>query len=191
MAAQGTSSAGLGQVISLDMGGTSADIAVVRDGRTLLVTEYSPEFGMPIRFPAVDLLTIGAGGGSIAWVDPAGSPRVGPASAGADPGPACYARGGAEATVTDANLVLGRLSPGTPLAGSLSLSLEPAREAVGRFAAALGLDLESAALGIVEIANSNMPRAIRVMTVERGLDPRVRAAAVRRRRAMHACELAR
>jgi N-methylhydantoinase A len=182
---------GVEHVISLDMGGTSADIAVVRDGRTLLVTEYSPEFGMPIRFPAVDLLTIGAGGGSIAWVDPAGSPRVGPASAGADPGPACYARGGTEATVTDANLVLGRLSPETPLAGSLSLSLEPAREAVGRFADALGLGLEDAALGIVEIANSNMARAIRVMTVERGLDPR-RFALLPFGGAgpMHACELA-
>jgi N-methylhydantoinase A len=183
--------AGLEQVISLDMGGTSADIAVVRDGRTLLITEYSPEFGMPIRFPAVDLLTIGAGGGSIAWVDSAGSPRVGPASAGADPGPACYARGGTEATVTDANLVLARLSPETPLAGQLSLSLEPALEAVGRFAAALGLDVESAALGIVEIANSNMARAIRVMTVERGLDPR-RFALLPFGGAgpMHACELA-
>ncbi len=103
MAAEGISAATrVGGIISLDMGGTSADIAVVRDGRARLVEEYEPEVGLPIRFPAVDLLTIGAGGGSIAWIDAAGLPNVGPQSAGAVPGPACYGRGGIEPTVTDA-----------------------------------------------------------------------------------------
>jgi N-methylhydantoinase A len=178
-------------VLSLDMGGTSADIAVIRDGKALLVNEYEPEFGMPIRFPAVDLLTIGAGGGSIAWVDAAGIPQVGPQSSGASPGPACYGRGGAEATVTDANLVLGRLAPETVIAGDLRLDPEPARAAVGAFAARLGLDEEAAALGIVEIANSNMERALRVMTVERGLDPRgFTLVPFGGAGPMHACELA-
>jgi N-methylhydantoinase A len=182
---------GIGHLISLDMGGTSADIAVVRDGQTLLINEYEPEFGMPIRFPAVDLMTIGAGGGSIAWVDAAATPRVGPQSAGADPGPACYGHGGDDATVTDANLLLGRLSQETKLAGKLGLDLAPAEKAVAEFAAAIGLTVEEAALGIIDIANSNMARAIRVMTVERGLDPR-RFVLLPFGGAgpMHACELA-
>lgn len=183
--------AGTDGVISLDIGGTSADIAVVRDGKALLVNEYEPEFGLPIRFPTVDLVTIGAGGGSIAWVDAAGTPRVGPQSAAANPGPACYGRGGEEPTVTDAHLVLGRLSPDTPLAGGLRLERGLADAAVGRFARRIGLKLEEAALGILQITNSNMARAIRVLTVERGLDPR-RYALLPFGGAgpMHACELA-
>jgi N-methylhydantoinase A len=163
---------GLDQVISLDIGGTSADIAVVRDGRARLVTEYSPQFGQPIRFPAIDLVTIGAGGGSIAWVDAGDLPHVGPQSAGAVPGPAAYLRGGTDPTVTDANVVLGRLASDVDLAGGVHLDAEAARAAVGRFADRLGLPLEQAALGIVEICNNNMARAIRVVTVNRGLDPR-------------------
>lgn len=163
---------GLDQVISLDIGGTSADIAVVRDGKARLVTEYSPQFGQPIRFPAIDLITIGAGGGSIAWVDAGNLPHVGPQSAGADPGPAAYRKGGTEATVTDANVVLGRLEADIGLAGGVSLDEGAAREAVGRFAARLGLGLEAAALGVIEICNNNMARSIRVVTVNRGLDPR-------------------
>ena len=192
MAAEGISAATrVGGIISLDMGGTSADIAVVRDGRARLVEEYEPEVGLPIRFPAVDLLTIGAGGGSIAWIDAAGLPNVGPQSAGAVPGPACYGRGGTDATVTDANLLLGRLSPETPLAGELSLDLELARRAIASFAERAGLGVEEAALGIVDIANSNMAKAIRVMTVERGLDPRQFALlAFGGAGPMHACELA-
>jgi N-methylhydantoinase A len=191
MAAQSFGTEGRDNVISLDMGGTSADIAVVREGRALLTNEYSPEFGLPIRFPSVDLLTIGAGGGSIAWVDAAGAARVGPQSAGAVPGPASYGRGGTAATVTDANVVLGRLAESTRLAGGLALDAEAAREAVGQFGASLGLSVEAAALGIVEIANSNMARATRVMTVERGLDPR-RFVLVPFGGAgpLHACELA-
>ena len=163
---------GLDQVISLDIGGTSADIAVVRDGKARLVTEYSPRFGQPIRFPAIDLITIGAGGGSVAWVDAGDLPHVGPQSAGARPGPAAYGRGGTLPTVTDANVVLGRLGAGTDLAGGVRLDGELARAAVATFAGRLGLGLEEAALGIVRICNDNMARSIRVVTVNRGLDPR-------------------
>jgi len=163
---------GLDQVISLDIGGTSADIAVVRDGKARLVTEYSPQFGQPIRFPAIDLITIGAGGGSIAWVDAGDLPHVGPQSAGARPGPAAYGRGGTLPTVTDANVVLGRLGGGADLAGGVALDTERAQAAVATFAARLGLALEAAALGIVRICNDNMARSIRVVTVNRGLDPR-------------------
>ena len=179
------------QLISLDMGGTSADIAVIGDGHALLVNEYSPEFGSPIRFPAVDLLAIGAGGGSIAWVDAAGSPQVGPQSAGARPGPACYGRGGSLPTVTDANLILGRLSPKTQLASNLELHIEPAVSAVSLFAESVGLPVNEASLGIIRIANSNMAKAVRVMTVERGLDPREFVLLpFGGAGPMHACELA-
>ena len=163
---------GLDQVISLDIGGTSADIAVVRDGKARIVTEYSPQFGQPIRFPAIDLITIGAGGGSIAWVDAGDLPHVGPQSAGAVPGPAAYGRGGEEPTVTDANVVLGRLGGAADLAGGIHLDRAAATTAVQRFAERTGLTVEQAALGIVEITNNNMARSIRVVTVNRGLDPR-------------------
>jgi len=192
MAAEGISeSIDVPGIISLDMGGTSADIAVVRSGRARLVEEYEPEPGLPIRFPTIDLLTIGAGGGSIAWVDAAGLPHVGPQSAGAMPGPACYARGGNQATVTDANLFLGRLAPETKLGGGLTLDLALANAAIERFAHEARLEREESALGIIDIANSNMARAIRVMTVERGLDPRQFALlAFGGAGPMHACELA-
>jgi len=162
----------LDDIISLDIGGTSADIAVIRGGRARLINEYSAQFGQVIRFPTIDLVTIGAGGGSIAWVDPGRLPHVGPQSAGAVPGPAAYSRGGTQATVTDANVVLGRLGGGMPLAGSVELNAAAAQRAVSDFATTLGLSVEAAALGIVEIVNNNMARSIRVVTVERGLDPR-------------------
>jgi N-methylhydantoinase A len=192
MAAEATAAeTGIEQLLSLDMGGTSADIAVIRDGKVLLVNEFSPEFGLPIRFPAVDLLTIGAGGGSIAWIDAAGAPSVGPRSAGARPGPACYGKGGLEPTVTDANLALGRLSSKTVLPGGLQLDGELAEESLKGFAQRLGLSVVEAALGIVEITNSNMAKAVRVMTVERGLDPRrFTLLAFGGAGPMHACELA-
>lgn len=192
MAAEGLATqTGTPNMLSLDMGGTSADIAVVLDGKARLVDEHTPEWGLPIRFPAVDLLTIGAGGGSIAWVETTGTPKVGPQSAGAVPGPACYARGGTEATVTDANLLLGRLSEETELADNLRIDFSLAHAAVGRFADQLGLSVEEAALGIIEIANSNMAKAVRVMTVERGLDPRdFTLLAFGGAGPMHACELA-
>jgi N-methylhydantoinase A/oxoprolinase/acetone carboxylase beta subunit len=119
----------------------------------------------------VDIHTVGAGGGSIGWRDPGGALRVGPQSAGAEPGPACYGRGGTEATVTDANLVLRRLDPAKPLSG-VRLALDAARAAVGTLGEQLGLSVEDCAHGIVRVANAGMVRALRVMTVERGLDPR-------------------
>jgi N-methylhydantoinase A len=128
--------------------------------------------GRPLALPMVDIHTVGAGGGSIGWRDAGGALRVGPRSAGAEPGPACYGRGGTEPTVTDANLVLGHLDPGEPLAGGVELDADAAREAVGRLGDELGLSVEDCAAGIVRVANAEMVRAMRVMTVERGVDPR-------------------
>jgi N-methylhydantoinase A/oxoprolinase/acetone carboxylase beta subunit len=127
--------------------------------------------GRRLALPMVDIHTVGAGGGSIGWRDAGGALRVGPRSAGAEPGPACYGRGGREPTVTDANLVLGRLDADRPLSG-VQLDVDAAREAVEHLAGELGLGLEDCALGIVRVANAEMVRALRVMTVERGLDPR-------------------
>ena len=160
-------------VVCFDMGGTSADIGVVFDGRPRLTTSFNLEWGMPIRFPSIDVISIGAGGGSIAWLDPAGYPRSGPQSAGADPGPACYGRGGAEPTNTDAHLVLGRVSNDLFLDGRMRLDVDRAREALRvRIAEPLGLSVEEAAEGVLRIANANMVKAFRLVTVERGFDPR-------------------
>jgi N-methylhydantoinase A/oxoprolinase/acetone carboxylase beta subunit len=159
-------------LLCFDMGGTSCDVCVVEGGR---VRESSGREigGRPLALPMVDIHTVGAGGGSIAWRDPGGALRVGPRSAGADPGPACYGRGGTEPTVTDANLVLGRLDPERPLAGGVRLDPQAAHHAVARLAGELGLpDAEVCAEGIVRIANTEMVRALRVVTVERGIDPR-------------------
>ena len=159
-------------LLCFDMGGTSCDVCVVEGGR---VRESSGREigGRPLALPMVDIHTVGAGGGSIAWRDPGGALRVGPRSAGADPGPACYGRGGTEPTVTDANLVLGRLDPERPLAGGVRLDPRAAHDAVARLAGELGLrDAEACAEGIVRIANTEMVRALRVVTVERGIDPR-------------------
>jgi N-methylhydantoinase A len=166
-------SAGRQDVVCLDMGGTSADIGVVLEGRPRLTTSFDLEWGMPIRFPSIDVISIGAGGGSIAWLDPAGYPRSGPQSAGADPGPACYGRGGTEPTNTDAHLVLGRVSNDLFLEGRMELDVDLAREAIRRrIAEPLGLSVEEAAEGILRIANANMVEAIRLVTIERGYDPR-------------------
>jgi N-methylhydantoinase A len=155
------------------MGGTSADIAVVRDGEPRLTRGFDLEWGMPIRFPSIDVISIGAGGGSIAWLDAAGYPRSGPQSAGADPGPACYGRGGTEPTNTDAQLVLGRVAEDLFLEGRMKLDAALAREAIeSRIAGPLGLSVEDAAEGVLRIANANMVKAIRLVTVERGFDPR-------------------
>ena len=167
------SSAGRSDVVGFDMGGTSADIGLVRDGQPQLTTSFDLEWGMPIRFPSIDVISIGAGGGSIAWRDPAGYPRSGPQSAGAEPGPACYGKGGEEPTNTDAHLVLGRVSNDLFLEGRMELDVERAREALrARIAEPLGLELEEAAEGVLRIANANMVKAIRLVTVERGFDPR-------------------
>jgi N-methylhydantoinase A len=158
-------------VITLDMGGTSADVALIRNYEA--GTGFDREVaGFPVRLPMIDIHTVGAGGGSIAWFDRDGLMKVGPASAGADPGPACYGKGGREATVTDANLLLGRLSAKGLVGGRMPLDAALARKAVEPIAAKLGLSPERAALGILEIVVANMVRAIRVVSVERGHDPR-------------------
>jgi N-methylhydantoinase A len=162
--------AGIDSQLSFDMGGTSTDVAMVR-GEPVLTSEarIGP---WPVAIPMLDIHTIGAGGGSIARLDAGGALQVGPASAGADPGPACYGRGGTEPTVTDAHLVLGRLPSGTALGGSLELDADAARDAVDRLARDMGSDRERAAEGILEVANEHMAQALRVMSVERGQDPR-------------------
>jgi N-methylhydantoinase A len=158
-------------LLCFDMGGTSCDVCVVEGGRVRETTAREVG-GRPLSLPMVDIHTVGAGGGSIAWRDPGGALRVGPHSAGAEPGPACYRRGGTEPTVTDANLVLGHLSADAPLAGDVALDADAAHAAVERLANTLDLDVDACAQGIVRVANAEMVRALRVMTVERGVDPR-------------------
>jgi N-methylhydantoinase A len=157
--------------VSLDMGGTSNDVAVVRDGTPLLATEgaIGP---YPVRTPMVDVNTIGAGGGSIAWIDAAGGLRVGPRSAGADPGPACYGRGGDEATVTDASVVLGYLNPARFAGGTVPLDAAAAERAVAAVGRRLGVDPVAAAAGIHRVVNARMADQIRLVTIKRGYDPR-------------------
>ena len=163
-------SAGQDAVITLDMGGTSADVALIRDYQTGISFDRDvAEF--PVRLPSVDINTVGAGGGSIAWFDRGGLLKVGPQSAGADPGPACYGRGGQQATVSDANLVLGRLSPSL-LGGGMSLDLAAAKSAMAPLAVQLGFSVERTAQGMIAIVVANMVRAIRAISIERGHDPR-------------------
>jgi N-methylhydantoinase A len=162
---------GDGNALGLDMGGTSCDVCVVEDG-AVRRTDSREIGGRVIQLPMVDVHTVGAGGGSIGWRDPGGALRVGPRSAGAVPGPACYGRGGTEPTVTDANLALGNLAANSTLAGGVPLDVEAARAAVGALAGQLGLGEIETAEGIVRVANQEMLRALRVVTVERGIDPR-------------------
>ncbi|WP_248897187.1 hydantoinase/oxoprolinase family protein [Haloplanus halobius] len=162
--------AGFDDVLTMDMGGTSCDVSLVRDGDPVVSTEGSVG-DYPVTVPMVDVHTIGAGGGSIAWVDEGGSLRVGPRSAGADPGPICYGRGGTEPTVTDAHLLLGRIDPGAFFEGSADEAT--VRQAVrDSIAEPLEMSVEAAAQGILDVANANMERALRVVSVERGHDPR-------------------
>ena len=163
--------AGAPGAVCLDMGGTSCDVSVSEDGR-VRETGGREVGGRALALPMVDVHTVGAGGGSVAWRDAGGALRVGPRSAGAEPGPAAYGRGGEEPTVTDANLVLGYLDPGSPLAGGVELDADAARGAVERLAGELGLGVDEAAAGIARVASAEMARAVRVMTVERGVDPR-------------------
>ncbi len=182
--------AGFGDVISIDVGGTSADICLVRDGRPE-ITKDGMIGPFPLKLPILDIHTIGAGGGSIAAVSAAGRLTVGPRSAGAEPGPVCYGRGGAEPTVTDAHLVLGRIPPAL-LGGELPLDAAAARAAtLARVGRPLGLDVDAAAAGIVEIIDNAMARAIRTVSVGRGHDPR-RFALIAFGGAgpLHACRLA-
>lgn len=163
--------AGYPSVITFDMGGTSCDVCLVDDGRALLTDERELG-GFPVRTAMIDVHSIGAGGGSVAWIDHGGFLRVGPESAGAEPGPACYGRGGDQATVTDANLVLGRLNPTTLLGGRLKIHADRAHQALSSLAGQLDMPVERAALGILDVVNSHMIGAIRVVTVERGYDYR-------------------
>lgn len=158
-------------LLCFDMGGTSCDVCVIDRGK-VAETAQREVARRPLALPALDIHTVGAGGGSIAWRDAGGALRVGPESAGADPGPACYGRGGERATVTDANLVLGRLLADTPLAGEVELDLDAAGRAVDALASELGLERTACAEGIVRVAETEMRRALAVMTVERGIDPR-------------------
>ena len=178
------------KVIHTDMGGTSFDVAVVEDGEGLITNSYELRWEMPITTPMLDIRSIGAGGGSIAWIDDGGSLRVGPRSAGSDPGPACYGKGAKNATVTDANLLLGRLEP--TLGGKMILDREAAHRAIAKIGKRVGLDPIAAAEGIVSICTENMAQAIRLALAERGRDPRDFAlASSGGAGAMHACWIAR
>jgi N-methylhydantoinase A len=170
-AAAAAREAGAPEAVCLDMGGTSSDVSVVAGGRAR-ESGGREVAGRALALPMVDVHTVGAGGGSIGWRDAGGALRVGPRSAGAVPGPACYGRGGTEPTVTDANLLLGRLDPDVPLAGGVRLDRSAAERAVETLAGSLGLGARETAEGILRVANAEMAAAVRVMTVERGLDPR-------------------
>jgi N-methylhydantoinase A len=163
--------AGEPDVLCFDMGGTSCDVCLI-DGSRVGETAERTIAGRPLALPALDIHTVGAGGGSIAWRDPGGALRVGPASAGAVPGPACYGRGGTSPTVTDANLLLGRLLEDSPLAGGVALDRQAALEAVSVLARELEMDAGACAEGIIRVAESEMLGALRLITVERGIDPR-------------------
>ena len=163
--------AGERNVVCFDMGGTSCDVCVIEKGE-VAETATRAVAGRPLALPALDINTVGAGGGSIAWRDAGGALRVGPASAGAQPGPACYGRGGTRATVTDANLLLGRLPGNVPLAGGMQLDSTRAERAVAKLAGTLNLSTSRCAEGIVRVAEAEMARALRVMTIQRGVDPR-------------------
>src|SRR6058998_2105432 len=162
---------GVRDFVSLDMGGTSNDVAMVRGGEPLIASEgwIGP---YPVRTPMVDVSSIGAGGGSIAWIDGAGGLRVGPRSAGAEPGPACYGRGGDQATVTDASLILGYLNPERFAGGLMTLDVGAAERAVAGIGRRLGLDTIAAAAGIHRVITARMADQIRLVTIKRGYDPR-------------------
>ncbi|HEY6054986.1 MAG TPA: hydantoinase/oxoprolinase family protein, partial [Gaiellaceae bacterium] len=172
--------AGEPDLLSFDMGGTTAKLCAIARGRPLVSEEFEVDrvyrlkrgSGLPLKIPVVDMIEIGVGGGSIARVSALGTLAVGPDSAGADPGPACYGLGGSEPTVTDADLVLGYLDPGYFLGGRMALDLEAAHAAIAAVAGPLGLSLDEAAWGIHQVVNENMANAARVHAVERGLDPR-------------------
>ncbi len=164
--------AGFENLIAIDMGGTSADVSLVEAGK-LAYAQESLVAGHVIKVSTIDINSVGAGGGSIAWIDAGGALQVGPASAGAHPGPACYLRGGTEPTVTDANLVLGRLNPNYFLGGEMKVDVEGARRAINdKIARPLGLGLEQSAEGILRVVNATMVRGIRRVSVEKGHDPR-------------------
>ena len=163
---------GISNLVTLDMGGTSTDVSTIVDGKEKFTTDFEIEWGRPIQIPMIDIRSIGAGGGSIAKIDAGGMLVVGPQSAGANPGPACYRLGGKLPTVTDANVVTGRISPENFLGGKMTLDSDAACTAVQPIADHLGLPLEKAALAIIRIANNNMVGALHSVLTEQGLDPR-------------------
>jgi N-methylhydantoinase A len=189
-AAHAAGSSGFPDVLTLDMGGTSTDVAPVLGGRIATTTEAIVA-GVPLKLPMVDVHTVSAGGGSIAWADTGGALRVGPRSAGADPGPACYGRGGTAGTVTDANLALGYLADGVELGGAIVLDRGAALAALEGLGGELGMNAMEVAAGIVRVADAEMARALRVISIERGLDPRDFAlVAFGGAGPLHACSLA-
>ncbi len=163
--------AGYKDLITLDMGGTSTDVCVVTDGKADLSSETEVD-GLPIRTPALDIVTVGAGGGSIVWIDDGGMLRVGPRSAGADPGPACYARGGIEPSITDAHIARGSIRPEAFLGGAMHIDSDAARAALNPLAETLDMDLEAFADSAIRVADANIVRAIQLVSTERGRDPR-------------------
>ena len=166
-------SAGFDNLITCDMGGTSFDVSVVAEGRSALAAQSSIDFGMVVRTPMIEINTIGAGGGSIAWIDGAGLLQIGPQSAGSNPGPVCYGLGNEDPTVTDANLVLGRINADRPIGGKLDrLDVDKARRAINdKVALPLGISDMEAAEAIIQVANARMAGAIRIVSIERGHDP--------------------
>ena len=162
---------GYPNAIGLDMGGTSTDISLSYQGVERTTKEWLVEYGYPICFPSIEVLTIGAGGGSLAWIDPAGALHNGPQSAGADPGPACYQRGNEQATNTDANVVLGRLGESL-IGGAMLLDRAAAERSVADVGAQLGMDTIAAARAVIRVANANMADAVRLIAIRRGYDPR-------------------
>jgi N-methylhydantoinase A len=165
--------AGYPDLLTYDMGGTSCDVGLIRDAIPQVSSELELEYAMPIHVPMVDVHTIGAGGGSIAWIDQAGLLQIGPESAGAMPGPICYGRGGTRPTITDANLALGRLNPDTLLAVDSPVTLDDLRETIeAQIGAPLGLDADGAASAILQVANARMAGALRMVSLARGHDPR-------------------
>ncbi len=170
--------AGFENIITCDMGGTSFDVSLLSDGKAALAAQTSIDFGMVVRTPMIEITTIGAGGGSIASIDKSGLLQVGPESAGSDPGPVCYGLGNDRPTVTDANLVLGRINPDRPIGGKLAhLDIDAVRLAVAsQIGEPLGIDIEAAAEAILRVANAKMAGAIRLVSIERGHDPATFAA---------------
>ena len=189
-AAYVAAASGYENLLTFDMGGTSSDVAAILEGEALTTTEAAIA-GVPIKLPMVDIHTVSAGGGSLAWVDAGGALRVGPFSAGAEPGPASYGKGGEEPTVTDANLFLGYLQDDAELGGEVVLNREQAKEALERVGKQADMDALETALGVVQVANTEMVGALRVISVEKGLDPREFAlVAFGGAGPMHTCALA-
>ena len=181
---------GLPKIVHTDMGGTSFDASIVEDGRGLMTRSYELEWEVPIIAPMLDIHSVGAGGGSIGWIDAGNSLRVGPQSAGSEPGPACYGRGGSNATITDANLLLGRLEP--TLGDKFDLDKEAAEDAVRLLAERVGLSVHDTAEGMIRICCENMAQAVKGVVLERGRDPRdFVLASFGGAGAMHACTVAR